>query len=401
MNIEVTNVDEDPSIDALTMDNDGDVTAGHTARDYAENTSVTTTAVSRYAATDPEDEDEDDDLNWSLSGPDKDKFAISNEAADRGELNFESSPDFESPGDADADNVYEVTVVVTDSGANTDTRDLTVKVTNVDEDGTVTLSTLQPEAKISVTASLTDPDGDITGLKWQWSRSTSASGTFDDIEGATSATYTPVQDVDGDDPGDVLPTRMFLRATATYSDAAKREDDASTDVDESTIDTAMRTSANATQAEDTTNQAPVFEDGDDPETEDVVETNPLERSVAENSMAEATVGAPVTATDENGDETEILTYSLGGTDAGLFKIDQDTGQVRVRAGDGSRPRDERRLLRDGHRDRSVGRNRHHRGNHQGDERGRKPVYTSRQRRRPWRLRRERHNACGHIHGSRS
>ena len=328
VNIEVTNVDEDPSIAAPTTNNDGEVTAGHTAEDYAENTVVADTPVSTYSATDPEDETAD--LKWSLLGPDKDEFSIGNETDDRRELNFEASPDFESPGDADADNVYEVTVVVTDSGANTASRDVTVKVTNVDEDGMVTLSTLQPEAKISVTASLTDPDGDITGLKWQWSRADSAQGTFEDIEGATSATYTPIQGVDGDVGADGTSGRMFLRATATYSDAAKTPDKEDTQNIDESIDTAAGTSANATQAEDTTNQAPVFTDGDDLETEDVVETNPQERSVQENVAANATVGAPVDADDEN--DNDVLTYSLGGTDAGLFKVDQDDGQIRVGAG---------------------------------------------------------------------
>ena len=35
----------------------------------------------------------------------------------------------------------------------------------------------------------------------------------------------------------------------------------------------------------------------------------------------------VTATDPNGD---ILTYSLGGTDAGSFDINQETGQIAVK-----------------------------------------------------------------------
>ena len=33
----------------------------------------------------------------------------------------------------------------------------------------VTLSKTQPRVGIAVTASLTDPDGSISGLTWQWS----------------------------------------------------------------------------------------------------------------------------------------------------------------------------------------------------------------------------------------
>ena len=55
--------------------------------------------------------------------------------------------------------MYNVTVVVTDSDNNTDSRDVAVTVTNVEEDGTVTLSNLQPEDGVPITATLTDPDG--------------------------------------------------------------------------------------------------------------------------------------------------------------------------------------------------------------------------------------------------
>ena len=61
--------------------------------------------------------------------------------------------------------MYNFTVVVTDSGGNTASRDVTVKVTNMEEAGTVTLSTVQPEAKVAVTATLTDPDGGISGVQ--------------------------------------------------------------------------------------------------------------------------------------------------------------------------------------------------------------------------------------------
>ena len=44
-------------------------------------------------------------------------------------------PDFESPGDSGRDNVYQVTVEVTDSENNTAERAVTVKVTNMEEAG--------------------------------------------------------------------------------------------------------------------------------------------------------------------------------------------------------------------------------------------------------------------------
>ena len=82
------------------------------------------------------------------------------------------TPNYESPGDSGGNNVYEVTLVVTDSKGNTDEQDVTVKVTNVEEMGTVTLSTLQPRVGFPVTATLADPDN-VTAdsvSKWQWYR---------------------------------------------------------------------------------------------------------------------------------------------------------------------------------------------------------------------------------------
>ena len=50
------------------------------------------------------------------------------------------------------------------------------------------------------------------------------------------------------------------------------------------------------------------------------------RSVDENAPAGANVGAPVTATDADGD---TLTYSLSGTDASSFDIGSSSGQITV------------------------------------------------------------------------
>ena len=56
----------------------------------------------------------------------------------------------------------------------------------------------------------------------------------------------------------------------------------------------------------------------------------MTRSVPENSPAGTAVGAVVTATDANADDT--LTYSLEGTDAPSFTIDSSAGQIETRSG---------------------------------------------------------------------
>ncbi len=54
----------------------------------------------------------------------------------------------------------------------------------------------------------------------------------------------------------------------------------------------------------------------------------VQRRVAENTAAGEPVGAPVSATDPDGD---ALTYALAGSDAGAFAMDAGSGQVRTRA----------------------------------------------------------------------
>ena len=118
MTITVTDEDEAPEITV-----GGLAISGTTRVDYAEDRRD---AVATYVASGP-----DSALaTWSLEGDDAGDFRISNV----GVLTFRVSPDFETPADADMDNVYMVTVEA-DDGTYTDTHDVTVTVTDVDEDG--------------------------------------------------------------------------------------------------------------------------------------------------------------------------------------------------------------------------------------------------------------------------
>ena len=92
-------------------------------------------------------------------------------------LKFKAKPDYEMPTDANTDNVYEVTVRAADADRNIGTMAVKVSVTNEDEDGVVTLSKIQPRVGVAVTASVTDPDGSISGLTWQWSISSANPAT--------------------------------------------------------------------------------------------------------------------------------------------------------------------------------------------------------------------------------
>ena len=61
-------------------------------------------------------------------------------------------------------------MVATDSDGQASKRDVIITVTNMDEAGMVTLSAVQPRIGVPITASLTDPDGDISNVTWVWTK---------------------------------------------------------------------------------------------------------------------------------------------------------------------------------------------------------------------------------------
>lgn len=175
---------------------------------------------------------------------------------------------------------------------------ITIEVTNVDEAGTVTLGSNNPEVNVALSASLTDPDGSVTGLAWQWQKADTAdAATWSDISGATNASYTPV---DGD-------AGQFIRAQASYDDG--QGDDK----------TAMGAADNAVLADTPANQSPSFTEG-----------ATTTRSVREDATVGDFVGAPVTATDP--DPGDTLDYRLTGPGSGFFTTEFTDGQIFLQHG---------------------------------------------------------------------
>ena len=90
-------------------------------------------------------------VTWSISGGfDAAEFTI---GAESGALMFKTAPDFETPTDAGANNVYVVVVGATDSDTLSDTLLVLVTVTDVVDESTAT-----PEATVAPTATPV-PDG--------------------------------------------------------------------------------------------------------------------------------------------------------------------------------------------------------------------------------------------------
>ena len=222
-----------------------------------------------------------------------------------------------------------VDVQATDETRRMKSETVTVEVTNVNEAGKVTLSARRPQTDTMFTAEVTDPDGGVADIKWQWAKAGSKNGSYRDIEDATSDNYTP-EDAD---------SGSYLRATVTYEDT------------EGEGKTAMMVSELPSQRITGGNDAPEFAAVQDPDGADDNAKAIAKRSVAENTDAGKTVGSPLTATDDNGDTlTYTLTDSDGGTDgdAASFGIDWGTGQILTKGDLDHEPKDEYTVFVRGH-----------------------------------------------------
>jgi hypothetical protein len=114
--------------EAVSPENSPPTITSSTTPSAAENQ----TSVIDVQSTDPEGDTEGAGLTYSLTGgADQALFSID---TNTGVLTFKAAPDFETPGDINTDNVYEVKVTVTDSGNLTDVQNLQVTVTNVNEE---------------------------------------------------------------------------------------------------------------------------------------------------------------------------------------------------------------------------------------------------------------------------
>ena len=332
-------------------------TKGQTSHEYSETDVVTAAEVAVDSSLTEGDPDvrvytfeaydpEDGAVSYELSGADKDLFsaitAVASTTNDtyEGALAFKAQPDYEKPGDANKDNIYEVTLEAsaTNTGETEKSTsiDITVEVKNVNEGGEVSLSAREPRIGVPITARVvSDDDGAVTNVAWQWERDTTGApspGTptpdcdadtlaWEDAkgDGATTSTYTPNSADDG----------KCLRVTANYTDPAPGQG------------TANEVSAEA--VEKARNLAPSFRDDDN--VTDGIQINP--RYVTERNAAGATVianksgsvddvdtAAPgadrVLAEDDldaEGDDNDEIDYSLRGPGASLFAISDDDGST--------------------------------------------------------------------------
>ena len=167
-------------------------------RSVTENSEAGSNVGEPVAAIDPEATA----ITYTLGGVDAELFEIDSSTGqitvgEGATLDFETTES------------YEVRVDVRDESNGRDSISVTISVTNVNEPGAVSLSSKEAAFGKELTATLTDPDGGITDVSWNWQWSSDGAEWFT-IPGSRNASYTPSHSDGG----------VMLRATVTYSDAA-------------------------------------------------------------------------------------------------------------------------------------------------------------------------------------
>ena len=217
--IKVTDVDEAPKI--ITG---GLVVRGTSDINYAENGMG---MVATYSAAGPDAAD----ATWSLSGADAGDLSISS----AGVLTFMASPNYESPADANTDNIYMVMVNAND-GTNDAMKAVTVRVTNEEEMGRVTFWRDGADATTAAIVvgdelggAVDDSDGNPNDTfpiamytriaanvtSWQWAKTMTPDMMDSWMDIGTGGMYTVMDDDEG----------YYLRATAMYDGRGRHGQD--------------------------------------------------------------------------------------------------------------------------------------------------------------------------------
>ena len=278
--INVTDVNENRA----PVFTDGD----STTRTITENTASGQKIGTAVAATDADN----DTLTYTLSGTDASLFSI---VSTTGQLQTNAALDYETKTS------YLVAVSVSDGNGGNDSITVTINITDVDEnrapvfaDGDSTIRSIAENTasgeNIGTALAATDADTDdplTYTLSGTDAESFSIVSTTGQLQTNAALDYE---------------TKNSYAVTVSVSDGNGESD---------SIDVTI----NVTNVNE---YLPVFTDGDS-----------ATRSVAENIAAGTNIQSAVAATDA--DTGDVLTYTLGGTNAAAFSINSTTGQLRTRA----------------------------------------------------------------------
>ena len=278
--INVTDVDENNA--PVFIEGSG------TERSIPENTPAGRNIGGPVSAT---DEDEDV-LTYSLSGVDVASFGI---VGTTGQLRTLAPLDYEQK------NAYSVAVIVSDGNGGTDSIGVAINVTDVDETPTAHAPVFIEGSGTERSIAENTPAGRNIGSP------VSATDEDEDV-----LTYT-LSGVDAASFG-IVSTTGQLRTRASLDYEQKNTYSVAVIVSDGTLTDSIGVAINVTDV--TENSAPVFAE------------DSTTRSIPENTLAGVNIGAPVSATDVDGD---TLIYSIDGTDASSFGIVSTTGQLKTSA----------------------------------------------------------------------
>ena len=267
LTITITNVNEAPT-----------VTSGATAS-FAENATET---VYTITGTDP---DAGTTFTYSISGTDAALFNINSST---GAVTFKTVPNFESPTDNGANNIYDINVIASD-GSLSDTKAVAITVTNVNEAPTITSGASTNFAKngtgIVYIVTASDPDA-ATIFTYSISGTDAALFSINNSTGAVTFKTAPNFESPTDNG-----------ANNVYDINVIASDGSLTDTKAVAI-----TVTNI-------NKAPTVTSG------------------ATANFAKNGIGTVYTVTATDPDAGTSLSYSISGTDAALFNINISTGAV--------------------------------------------------------------------------
>ena len=277
--INVTNVNETPSF------TDG----SSTTRSIAENTASGTNIGTPIAATDP---DTDDTLTYTLGGTDASSFSI---VSTSGQLQTKAALDYETKSS------YAVTVSVSDGNGGSDSIEVRISVTDVNENRAPVFSD---------GASTTRSIAENTASGVNIGSAVAATDVDDD-----TLTYT----LGGTDTSSfsIVSTSGQLQTKAALDYETKASYSVSVSVSDGKGGSdSIAVTINVTDVNE--NRAPSFTDG-----------SSTTRSIAENTAAGVNIGTAIAATDPDTEDT--LTCTLGGTDAASFSMVSTSGQLQTKA----------------------------------------------------------------------
>ena len=254
-------------------------------RSVSENTSANVNIGTAITATDADN----DTLTYTLGGTDAASYEIDSAT---GQLKTKATLDYETK------NTYSVTITVSD-GSLTDTINVNINLTDIDEtipnrapvftegDSTVRIVAENTEAGVNIGAAVAATDLDGNTLIYTL--------------GGTDVAFFEVDNTIGQ-----LKTKTILdyESQSSYKITVIVSDGSLTDTINVTINVSN------------VNDAPMFTEG-----------GSTTRKVAEKTLEGVEIGTAIGATDADKD---TLTYTLGGTDANIFEVDNTTGQLKTK-----------------------------------------------------------------------